>query len=153
MERVKKFLNKENYTKIKLGLLVGLAIIASIIFEYKFYTRYIDNKYDSKTRMLIMTFVFAFIGLHIILKLENLYEFIYKNRYKLAGAFLIFVMIFKLSGSSIVNYNDQFQTKTDDNRFHTLLGFARMVRTDEWSSSTLYMLSQGVGQNKYEYYS
>lgn len=153
MEKVKRFLKKENYIKIKLGILVLISIICSVIFEYKFYTRYIDKSYDSKTRMLIMTFVFAFIGLHIILKLENLYEFIYKNRYKLAGAFLIFVMIFKLSGSSIVNYNDQFQTKTDDNRFHTLLGFARMVRTDEWSSSTLYMLSQGVGQNKYEYYS
>ena len=121
MERVKKFLNKENYTKLKLGLLVVFAIIASVIFEYKFYTIYIDKAYDSKTRMLIMAIIFGFIGLHFVVKLDKLYEFIYKQRYKLAGAFLIFVMVFKLSGSSIVNYNNQFQTKSDDNRFHTLL--------------------------------
>ena len=153
MEKVKKFLSKENYIKIKLGILCVVAIIAAVLFEYEFYTRYIDNSYDSKTRMLIMTIVFGFIGLHFVIKLDKMYEFIYKQRYKLAGAFLLFVMIFKLSGSSIVNFNDQFQTESDDNRFHTLLGYARMVRTDEWSSSTLYMLSQGVGQNKYEYFS
>ena len=153
MEKVKKFLSKENYTKAKLGILVILAVIASVLFEYRFYTRYIDNSYDSKTRMLIMSIVFGFIGLHFVIKLDKLYEFIYKQRYKIAGVFLIFVIVFKLSGSSIVNYNDQFQTESDDNRFHPLLGFARMVRTDEWSSSTLYMLSQGVGQNQYEYFS
>ena len=153
MEKVKKFFSKENYTKIKLGILVVVACVAAILFEYKFYTRYIDNSYDSKTRMIIMTIVFGFIGLHFVLKLDKLYEFIYKQRYKLAVAFLIFVMLFKLSGSSIVNFNEQFQTESDDNRFHPLLGFARMVRTDEWASSTLYMLSQGVGQNQYEYFS
>lgn len=153
MEKIKNFLNKENYTKIKLGILFVVAIIAAILFEYGFYTRYIDKSYDSKTRMIIMTMVFGFVGLHFIFKLDKLYEFIYKQRYKIAGAFLIFVMLFKLSGSSIVNFNDQFQTKSDDNRFHPLLGFARMVRTDEWSSSTLYMLSQGVGENQYEYFS
>ncbi len=61
-------------------------------------------------------------------------------------------MLFKLSGSSIVNFNDQFQTKSDDNRFHPLLGFARMVRTDEWATSTMYILSQGVGSDQYQYF-
>lgn len=100
-----------------------LAVVASVIFEYAIYTRYIDNSYDSKTRMLIMAILFGFIGLHFIFKLNDLYEFIYKQRYKLAVGFLIFVMLFKLSGSSIVNFNDQFQTKSDDNRFHPLLRF------------------------------
>ena len=61
-------------------------------------------------------------------------------------------MVFKLSGSSIVNFNDQFQTESDDNRFHPLLGFARMVRTDEWATSTMYILSQGVGADQYQYF-
>lgn len=152
MEKIKNFINKENYTKIKLGIVAVFAFIAAIIFEYKFYTVYIDNSYDSKTRMLIMAMVFGFIGLHFVFKLNDMYEFIYKQRYKLAVAFLVFVMVFKLSGSSIVNFNDQFQTKSDDNRFHPLLGFARMVRTDEWATSTLYMLSQGVGNDRYQYF-
>lgn len=152
LEKIKTFLNKENYTKVKLAIIAILAILASIIFEYKFYTIYIDNAYDSKTRMLIIAMIFGFIGLHFVFKLKDLYEFIYKRRYQLAAGFLIFVMIFKLSGSSIVNFNDQFQTKSDDNRFHPLLGFARMVRTDEWATSTMYILSQGVGNDQYQYF-
>lgn len=152
METIKNFLNKENYTKVKLAIVVFLAIVASVIFEYGFYTKYIDNSYDSKTRMLIVAMAFAFVGLHFVLKLNNLYEWIYRQRYKLAAGFLVFVMLFKLSGSSIVNFNDQFQTNSDDNRFHPLLGFARMVRTDEWATSTLYILSQGVGNDKFQYF-
>lgn len=152
LEKIKTFLNKENYTKVKLAIVAILAILASILFEYKFYTIYIDNAYDSKTRMLIMAIIFGFIGLHFVFKLNDLYEFIYKRRYQLAAGFLIFVMVFKLSGSSIVNFNDQFQTESDDNRFHPLLGFARMVRTDEWATSTMYILSQGVGADQYQYF-
>lgn len=144
MEKIKNFFKKENYIKTKLVIVAILAIFASIVFEYKFYTIYIDNAYDSKTRMLIMAMIFGFIGLHFVFKLNDLYEFIYRQRYKLAIGFLIFVMLFKLSGSSIVNFNDQLQTESDDNRFHPLLGFARMVRTDEWATSTMYILSQGV---------
>ena len=153
MEKVKNFFNKQNYKKTKIALIVVLAMIASWIFEYKFYTVYIDGSYDSRTRMIIMAIIFSFIGLHFIFKLNDLYEFIYKQRYKLAAGFILFVMIFKLSGSSIVNFNDQFQVETDSNRFHPILGFARLIRTDEWGSSTLYILSQGVGNNKYEYFS
>ncbi len=152
METIKDFLTKSKYTKIKLASVAILSILASILFEYAIYTKYIDNSYDSKTRMLIMTIVFGFIGLHFVFKLNDLYEFIYRQRYKLAAGFLIFVMVFKLSGSSIVNFNDQFQTETDDNRFHPLLGFARMVRTDEWATSTMYILSQGVGNDQYQYF-
>lgn len=85
MDLLKNFLNKKNYTKIKLCLVAILALIASVIFEYAFYTKYIDNSYDSKTRMLIMTIIFGFLGFHFVLKLSDLYEFIYKQRYKLAA--------------------------------------------------------------------
>ena len=153
MDKVKEFLKKENYTKVKLGVVVILAMSLSWIFEYKFYTVYIDGSYDSRTRMIIMAGVFFFVLLHFVVKVKDLYEFIYKKRYFLALGFMIFVMIFKLSGSSIVNFNEQFQLDTDSNRFHPILGFARLIRTDEWGSSTLYMLSQNVGQNKFEYYS
>ncbi len=123
LEKIKNFLNKENYTKIKLIIIVILAVLASVIFEYGFYTKYIDQAYDSKTRMLLVAMIFTFVGLHFVLKLNDLYEWIYKQRYKLAAGFLVFVMLFKLSGSSIVNFNDQFQTNSDDNRFHPLLRF------------------------------
>lgn len=153
MEKIKDFLKKGNYTKIKIVIIAILAMIASWIFEYKFYTVYIDSSYDSRTRMIIMAFVFFFVFSHFVFKLNNLYEFIYKQRYKLATGFIVFVMLFKLSGSSIVNFNDQFQLETDSNRFHPILGYARLIRTDEWGSSTLYKLSQSVGKDKFAYFS
>ncbi len=153
MEKIKHFLCKKNYIKIKLAILAGLAIVASVVFEYGFYTRFIDGSYDSKTRMLIMAMIFAFIGLHFVIKINDLYEFIYRQRYKLAGAFLLFVMVFKLSGSSIVNYHQQIQPHSDDNRFHPLLGIARMIRTDEWATSSMYILSQEKGENPFAYFS
>ena len=152
MDKVKEFIKKGNYTKSKLVIFAILSVICAILFEYKFYTIYIDNSYDSKTRMFIVALFFAFVGLHFIFHLNDLYEFIYKHRYKIAAGFLLFVMVFKLSGSSIVNYNNEFQTETDDNRFHPLLGFSRLVRTDEWASSTLYMLSQDVGNDRFQYF-
>lgn len=153
MEKIKKIINKNSYLKTKIVIAGLLAIILSIFFEYKIYTIYIDNSYDSKTRMLLMSGIFLFLLLHFVFKLDKMYEFIYKYRYKLAACFLILVMIFKLSGSSIINFNEQFQTESDDNRFHALLGIPRMVRTDEWASSTLYILSQNVGSKQLSYFS
>lgn len=153
MEKVKNFLNKENFVITKLGILAVFSMIASWIFEYKFYTVYVDTSYDSRTRMIIMAIIFIFIGLHFIFKLNDLYEFIYKQRYKIAAGFILFVMMFKLSGSSIVNFKLAFQLESDSNRFHPILGIGRQIRTDEWGSSTLYILSQGVGAHKFEYFS
>ena len=84
MDKLKNFFNKENYTKIKLCLVAILALVASVIFEYAIYTRYIDQAYDSKTRMLIIAIIFGFVGLHFVIQINDLYEFIYKQRYKLA---------------------------------------------------------------------
>ncbi len=130
-----------------------VAILASIIFEYGFYIRYSNGSYDSKIRMLILAILFGFIGLHFIFKIENLYEFIYRHRYKLALLFLVFVMLFKLSGSSIVNYHQQIQPHANQNHFHPLLGKARMIRTDEWATSSMYILSQKASENSLQYFS
>ena len=146
------FLDKNNFLKTKLILVAILSVIASIIFEYTFYRR-IDPQYISKNRMMLVAMIFMFIGIHFVFKLKEMYEFIHKHRYKIAVAFLLFVMIFKYHGSSIVNFDEQFQLNSDNRRFHTLLGYPRLIRTDEWASSTLYKLSQGVGENKFEYFS
>ena len=45
------------------------------------------------------------------------------------------------------------QPHFDDSRYHTLLGKVRTIRTDEWATSTTYLLSQGEGQNKFDYFS
>ena len=96
-----------------------------------------------------------FIGIHFIFKLDKMYEWIHKNRYKIACAFLLFVTLFKYSGSSITEFHGfgLIQPHIDNSRYHTLLGKARTIRTDEWATSTTYILSQSRALNAFKYFS
>ncbi len=152
VKALSNFINKENYTIIKLIIVAIFSIIAGIIFEYTIY-RKIDPQYISKNRMIIMAGFFMFAGIHFIFKLDKMYNLIHKHRYHLAGIFLVFVMVMGYHGSSIVNFDEQIQLDSDNRHFHALLGVPRLIRTDEWASSMLYKLSQGVGENKFEYFS
>ncbi len=61
MEKIKYFFKKENFRKIKLLVVAIISVILAVIFEYGFYTKYIDNNYDSKTRMLLIAMAFFFV--------------------------------------------------------------------------------------------
>lgn len=149
---IKKFITKGQFTKIKLILLVFVSICISIGMEYTIFRRWYPE-FISKNRIMLVAVIIYLIGLHFIFKLNEMYEFIHKNRYKIACMFLLYVTIFQYSGSSIVNFNSEIQSHSDDRKYHTLLGTARRIRTDEWATSTTYILSQGEGQNKFSYFS
>ncbi len=146
-----KVINKENFVTIKLILLFLMSIVMATICEYTIFRRWYPE-FISKNRIMLVACIFIFIGLHFIFKLKDMYEWIHKHRYKIACAFLLFVMIFKYSGSSIVNFNSQIQPNCDDRKYHTLLGKARMIRTDEWATSTTYILSQSQGNHAFSYF-
>ena len=141
------FLNKDNYMWVKLIIAAVIAVVGSIIIEHTIY-RIIDPQYISNNRMMLVSMIFMFIELHFIFKLDKMYNFIHKYRYALAAAFLIFAMVMGYHGSSIVNFDNEVQSNSENRRFHTLLGFPRLIRTDEWASSMLYKLSQGVGNEE-----
>ncbi len=149
---IKIFLSKDKFVFIKLFILFIVACAFSVLYEYKYCIhRY---GYDSKVRMIIVAGITFYVGLHFIFSLSKMYNFIHKNRYFIACAFLVFVMIFKLSGSSIVEYNSLIQSHHgDDRKFNTLLGRSRMIRTDEWATSTTYILSQANSQTPFSYFS
>lgn len=148
---VLKVIDKKNYTKTKLCIAVVLVFILATIFEYKFYSKI--DPFKSKNRIIIIAVAVYFVLIHFVIKLSTMYEFIYNNRYKIACAFLLFVMVGGYSGSSITFYNFLVQSDLDTGRYHTLLGAARSARSDEWGSSTDYILSQGIGENTFEYFS
>lgn len=148
---VLKVIDKNNFTKTKLAIAVILSGILAIIFEYKVYN--LIDPFPSKNRIIFVAIAIMVVLLHFIIKLNKIYEFLYKYRYIVACAFLLFVMVGKYSGSSITNYNYYIQPNHDTGRYHTLLGIARAARSDEWGSSTDYILSQGVGSNAFNYFS
>ena len=154
VEKIKYFLNKDNFTKTKLVLGVFLSLAAAVLTEYTIMRIY-HPQFISKNRMMLLAMIYMFIGIHFVFKLSNMYEFIHKNRYKIACAFLLFVTVFRYSGSSITSFHEflGLQSSFDDTRYHTLFGRVRPIRTDEWATSTTYLLSQANSQNPFSYYS
>lgn len=152
LEKIKFFINKDNFTKTKLVMLVVFSGLLAIVCEYTIFRKWYPE-YISNNRIMLVTLIFIYIGLHLVFKISKMYEFIHKHRYKIACAFLLFVMIFKYSGSSIVEFNSLVQPNHDDRRYHTLLGKSRKIRTDEWATSTTYILSQSKGDSNFSYFS
>lgn len=151
LEKIKVFINKDNFTKTKLAMLVVISGLLAIACEYTIFRKWYPE-FISNNRIMLVSLIFIYIGMHFVFKISKMYEFIHKNRYKIACAFLLFVTVFKYSGSSIVNFNSIVQPNHDDRRYHTLLGTPRMIRTDEWATSTTYILSQSQGTNPFSYF-
>ena len=154
VEKIIFFINKDNFTKTKLVLVAMLSLFAAVVTEYTVMRIY-HPQFISKNRMMLLAMIYMFIGIHFVFKLSNMYEFIHKNRYKIACAFLLFVTVFEYSGSSITSYHEflGFQSQHDDSKYHTLLGKVRPIRTDEWATSTTYLLSQANSVNAFSYFS
>ena len=150
VEKLIYFINKDNFTKTKLLLVAIVSLAFAVICEYTIF-RIWYPQFISKNRIMLVAIIYMFIGLHFVFKLSNMYEFIHKHRYKIACAFLLFVMVFKYSGSSITCFHEYLglQPSHDDTRYHTLLGKVRPIRTDEWATSTTYLLSQESGKFRY----
>ena len=104
VEKIKYFLNKDNFTKTKLVLGVFLSLAAAVVTEYTIMRIY-HPQFISKNRMMLLAMIYMFIGIHFVFKLSNMYEFIHKNRYKIACAFLLVVTVFRYSGSSITSFH------------------------------------------------
>ena len=151
-EKAKIFFNKDNFVILKLLLVFAISCLASIVCEYTIF-RISHPQYISKLRMIIVALIFMYIGIHFVFKISKMYEWIHKNRYWVACAFLLFVMVFKLSGSSIEYFDGMIQSHNDDRKFHTVLGTPRKIRTDEWATSTTYILSQRNSTTPFSYFS
>ena len=143
IEKIIFFINKDNFSKTKLVLVALASLVFATFCEYTIFRRWYPQ-FISKNRIMLVSIIYMFIGIHFVFKLSNMYEFIHKHRYKIACAFLLFVMVFKYSGSSITCFHEflGLQSSHDDTRYHTLLGKVRPIRTDEWATSTTYLLSQ-----------
>lgn len=153
VQKIMYFLNKDNFTKTKLVLVALASLAFATICEYTIF-RIWYPQFISKNRIILVSIIYMFIGIHFVFKLSKMYEFIHKNRYKIACAFLLFVMLFKYSGSSITHFHAfaSIQPHHDDTRYHTLLGTARTIRTDEWATSTPYILSQANSNSPFSYF-
>ncbi len=144
--KVKNFLKKGQYTKIKLFISLLVSILVSIAYELTRDIFVIDTVF-------ILTIIIMFVLIHFIIKLDKIYNFIYKYRYYLAIVALIIVTLGKYTGSSIGVYNELIPSENTEKYYTPILGKYRVIRGDEWSVNTPILISQVMDEdNKFSYY-
>lgn len=143
--KIKKILQKGNYTRGKIIISIIITILLEIIFFYLKPYRILD-------RSIILFCLGMFIFVHFIFRIEDIYNFIIKYRFRIAVLLLIYIMIMGYSGSSIGNYSGIIQGEYQEEDFLPVFGKARGIRSDEFAVSTLITLSQGQTENKFSYF-
>lgn len=144
---------------IKLILLAIISVIIAVVFElfiYKdilkvwqnsvgYYFSHISTiNYTlpfSYIRLFLFMGIVFFIGLHFIIKPRKIYEFICDKRYIIALIFLVIVTVLGINGGSLsrVNY---YLGVSDGDELVEEFGISRDIRSDEWGTQSLYILSQ-----------
>ena len=104
-------------------------------------------------RLPIFAVAICFVLIHLIFRIKDIYEIIYKKRYILAAVFMLYVVVMGYSGSSIATYSQVIQAEYQEKNYTPILGNYRSIRSDEWSIGTPVSISQGNGENRYQYYS
>ena len=86
VQKIMYFLNKDNFTKTKLVLVAFASLAFAIVCEYTIFRRWYPQ-FISKNRIMLVSIIYMFIGIHFVFKLSKMYEFIHKNRYKIVPIF------------------------------------------------------------------
>ncbi len=151
LKKISNFCDKDNFKLVKMIILFFLSISFAIAMESLIFSN--KSGFFSIDRCIIICAILLFISLHIILKLKDMYEWIYSKRYVLAFLFLVFVVLMGYSGSSITNYDSCIQAESTDNSYKPIFGKARGIRSDEWAVNTPLIFSQDkTGDTKYPYF-
>lgn len=85
-------------------------------------------------------------------KLNQILEKIIKYRYFIAVFIFIFLVIFKIHGSSISMWDNYIKDKQNVNEKTLIMGKERAIRSDEWLVQTPMYLSQSMSKEFYPLY-
>lgn len=146
MDKIKSFIQKGNYTKIKIIIAIVLAFVIAFAYTATRTMFVID-------RLFIVFTALLFVFINFIFKLNIIYNFIYKFRYIIAAGLLIIITLCEYSGSSIGIYNEILQGENVEINYTPVLGDYRSIRSDEWAVNTPIFVSQAVDEDSpYAYY-
>lgn len=146
MSVIENFFKKGNYNVVKIVIASVIAIAIATVYTFTRPVFVID-------RIFIVSIILIFVSIHFIIKLEKIYNFIYKYRYYIAAIILFICTFFEYSFSSIGTYNAVIQGEANGTYFSPVLGEYRSIRSDEWVVNTPIFVSQGMDEETpYAYY-
>lgn len=103
-------------------------------------------------RAYILFFVFVFGGLHFIIPVKKMYNWIFDKRWFIGIAFLIFMTANRYHGVSIGYYNDAIQPGQGSESGAPILGQTRSIRSDEFVVTFPSTLASSYGENAFGKY-
>lgn len=127
-------------------MILGLSVIISIGLERLIFDVFLVD------RVILINLCLILIILHIVLDRYKMYRFIFKYRWFILLAILIFMVLNKYHGSSIAMYNNYIQPNSGNEYSDPILGIARAIRSDEWTNATPRKLAAGWGAEPYSLY-
>lgn len=133
--------------KKKLVGVIIIAIIISIVKEliFTYILKMASNYYID--RIIISTIIFSFIGLHFVVEIRKLYDFIIKHRYKITVICIILFSILQYSGSS---NGIMTLCVLEPEKNNTIWGKYNSIRSDEYGVETPLAISQS--RNNFSYF-
>lgn len=103
-------------------------------------------------RAYILFLVLVFGGLHFIIPIKKMYNWMFDKRWLLGIALLIFLTANRYHGDSIGYYSDVIQPGSEGESAHSILGSTRPIRSDEFVVTTPSVLASSYGDAPYTKY-
>lgn len=96
-------------------------------------------------REIFLLLVFIFIGLHFLIPIKKMYNWMFKYRWYIGIGLLVFLTLMRFHGESISFYNNFIQPGTGDELSNPIFGVMRPIRTDDYIVSTPNILASQYG--------
>lgn len=148
---------KNKFLKIIINLLISAVLGGLLSYLFlKIYSSPVMLKGELQLlliyRFLILFPILFFIGLHFILDIKTMYNWMFDHRWLLALLLLAFTTALRLHGDSISYYSDVIQPHSGSGFGRTLFGQYRVIRSDEFVVETPAVLASTYGPHPFGMY-
>ncbi len=103
-------------------------------------------------RAYLLFFAYFFIGLHFILPIKKMYQWMFNRRWFLGILLLLFLTLNRFHGDSITYYYNVIQPGMGDASSMPIFSQMREIRSDEFIVNTPSVLASGYGEEPYGKY-
>ena len=103
-------------------------------------------------REIFLLLVFIFIGLHFLIPIKKMYNWMFKYRWFIGIGILLFLTVMRFHGDSIAFYYNSIQPGVGDELAEPIFGVMRAIRSDEFVVSTPNALASQYGSTPFGVY-
>ena len=103
-------------------------------------------------REIFLLLVFIFIGLHFLIPIKKMYNWMFKYRWFIGIVILLFLTVMRFHGDSIAFYYNSIQPGVGDELAEPIFGVMRAIRSDEFVVSTPNALASQYGSTPFGVY-